>query len=277
MLEKRLSTIRQSVLQIFQRFRKNKKREAKESQSDRQDSSPGQESTFDKIKSIPGSILQQLRTDPRVQVVLAAGLVLVFFVFFAVISLVAWHELIQFEYKSSTYRDDVLLLASYPRFLSTGDQGSVIVTVVNAGQIPITDTTVVLTCDNVKYISMDVDSSNLIRFGHLAPSERKTKLVTFQVNPIDSRERKLDADLHLLARDGVTMTSTITNALHIEPTIISFLPPVDVSSLVLNRTVTVPKLFVALGAILVSARFVMEVIKVFQEISNSDSKRSSAS
>jgi hypothetical protein len=291
-LKARLSSTRRNIWQAIQRSRRSAKQESKELQPEPQDAPLVQESIpenggqnrhllglKEQSRSTPqvtGKIFLLFR-DPRLRAILAAGFGLVIFVIITVMVLALWHELIQFEHKSSLlHRQDVLLLASYPRFLSTDDQGGVVITVVNTGSSPITATAVSLIYDNAKYVSMDVDESSLVRFGRLAPDERKTKLVKFQVNRIDSRKQKLNIDLNLSARDSVIMTNTVTNTLRIQPTVFALPPPIDVSALVLNRTFTVPNLLVALVAILVAVKPFMEIIEIYHKIRSPDSEQQSS-
>ena len=204
------------------------------------------------------------------------GLVSVFIVFYAVMVFFIWRTFIRFEHQESRTGQGVLILASYPRLLATDDQGDVIITVVNNTKNPITDTTVSLVYPNDTHVSMELDGTNLLRFGQLALDERKTKSVKFQVNSINSGRQKLKIDLELSTK-GTTMTNTaatiMTNSLSIEPTITSLLPPIDASKLMLNRTFTVPNFLLSLAAIPASVKLLIEIFKAIREVRDPGSKK----
>jgi hypothetical protein len=211
-------------------------------------------------------------TALRKQTILAFGQWVGLFVFGLAIVLLLWNSLIRYEHLMSDQSQDVLLLASYPRYLAIDDQGGLVITVANIGQHPITDTVVSVIYGNVDYVSMDIDSTSRVHFDHLEPNERKTKLVRFQVNHIDSVIQKAPIDLQLSAQHSTTVTTTV----HIEPTILSFLP-IGASSLALNRAVSIPNLVVAVAAIAAFSKSVGETFKLFRELRSSGSRKQPSS
>lgn len=180
------------------------------------------------------------------------------------IALVLWREVVRFEHKSSN-EQGVLLLASYPRYLSTDDQGGIVITAVNTGQYPMTSTVVSFVPQNCEHLDMGIDGTSLIRFGELVPGERKTRLIKFQVNHINSQTQKLQVDLKLSARISSSVTNILTTTLPIEPVINSLILPIDTSKLVLSQRFTIPNLFVFIATFVVVIELVMEIIKKFPE------------
>ena len=198
----------------------------------------------------------------RRQTILDLGRWVGLFVFGFAILLLLWNQIIRFEHRTSDQNQDILLFASYPQYLPTDDLGGIIITVANTSQRPITDTVVSLVCGDTAHICLDFDSTSRIQFGHLEPNERKTKLIKFQINRIDSFAQKVQIDLDLSAQHSTTVTTplqhsatvtttlqrsaVVTTTLQVRPTVVSFLP-IGVTLLVLNRTFTIPNLVVALA------------------------------
>jgi hypothetical protein len=212
-------------------------------------------------------------TGSRRRTILAFGRWVGFVVIGIAILLLLWNFVIQFEHRSSDGNQGVLLSAGYPRYLPNDDQGGIVITVVNTGEHPITDTVVSLVCGNMtEHVCMEFDGTSRMYFGSLEPNERKTKLVKFQVSRIHSIAQKMDIHLDLSAQ----YTTPITATLKIEPTIVSFFP-LGVSSLVLNRTFTVPNLVVALAAVIGLVKLFPETVKAFREARDSDSEKQPSS
>jgi len=174
------------------------------------------------------------------------------------ILLLFWNQLVRFDHKGRQ-GGGVLLLASYPRYLPIEDEGGVVVTVVNEEQHPITNT-VVLLVYRTDYVSMDIGGTNRVPFGRLEPGERKTRLVKFQVNDISPLAQRVRIDLNLTAQDIVSNT-VVTTTLPVDLTVIKVIP-IGVSSLVMNRAVTIPNLLAALGSLVM---FVFTLRKLVQE------------